>query len=55
MTSAVPTPAYHGKISGWVSKDIRGAMFMPLHGTCVSGADIREGSRGYPQLYLKLF
>ena len=50
MTSSVPTPAYQGRISGRISTDIRGAMFMPLHGTCLPGTDIRSDIRGYPTI-----
>ena len=50
MASALPTPACQGRISGRISKDIRGAMFMPLHGTCLSGTDIRSDIRGYPTI-----
>ena len=50
MTSPAPTPAYQGRISGRIPTDIRGAMFMPLHGTCLSGTDIRSDIRGYPKI-----
>ena len=50
MASSLPTPACQGRISGRISKDIRGAMFMPLHGTCLPGTDIRSDIRGYPTI-----
>ena len=50
MTSSVPNPACQGRISGRISADIRGAMFMPLRGTCLSGKDIRVDIRGYPKI-----
>ena len=50
MTSSVPNPACQGRISGRISADIRGAMFMPLRGTCLPGEDIRVGIHGYPEI-----
>ena len=50
MTSSVPNPVCQERICGRISADIRGAMFMPLRGTCLSGKDIRVDIRGYPKI-----
>ena len=50
MTSSVTAPAYQGRISGRISTDIREAMFTSLHGTCLSGKDIRSDIHGYPRI-----
>ena len=50
MTSSVPNLACQGRVSGRISADIRGAMFMPLRGTCLSGKDIQVDIRGYPKI-----
>ena len=50
MASSVTAPAYQGRISGSISTDIREAMFMSLHGTCLSGKDIRSDIHGYPRI-----
>ena len=50
MASSVTNPACQGRISGRISTDIRGAMFMSIHGTCMSGKDIRLDIHGYPKI-----
>ena len=50
MTPPVPNPACQVMISGRISADIRGAMFMPLRGTWLSGKDIQVDIRGYPKI-----